>query len=117
MRRFKYTEKSREGIPGFGTRLNKILEIGMEHGIWEMGCNEGDWTGWEEDHAVGWIRHNAGVDCLEGLRGKRSLQSGSDWKHFLLVARFRKILIYRAALTGRSSNGEGLPCSMPVPTD
>lgn len=27
-----------EGIPGFGERLNIILEIGGQHGIWERGA-------------------------------------------------------------------------------
>lgn len=32
------TDKAREGMPGFGERLNKISEIGGQHGIWEMGA-------------------------------------------------------------------------------
>ena len=35
-RHFKYTEKTREGVPDFGKRLRKILEIGVWHGIWKM---------------------------------------------------------------------------------
>lgn len=116
MRRFKDTEKSREGIPGFGTRLNKILEIGVEYGIWEIGCNEGGWTGWEEDHSVGWIRHSAGVDCLEDLRAKRSLrlvQTGNIFCWWMGLEKFLPTGL--PSLAGAAmAKGCHVPCPFPL---
>lgn len=37
MIRFGDTDRAREGILGFGERLNIILEIGGQPGIWERG--------------------------------------------------------------------------------
>lgn len=71
--RLNKTEEAREGISGFGKKLNKVGEIGVEHSLWEMGRHEGVSAAWRGGSCSARVGHRTGANRWGGLRATRDL--------------------------------------------